>query len=79
MPFSATSDTRRATSFLSAASRSVVLLMEPTGQARTAVVPLLLTAATATLVARTIEMRSIYDAPLDDAEIRERQALRESR
>ena len=50
-----------------------------TGQARAAVGPLLLTVATETLVARTIEMRSIRDARLDDAEVRERRALRESR
>lgn len=58
---------------------TVVLLMELTGQARAAVVPLLLVVATATLVARTIETRSIYDARLNDAEVKERQELRESR
>lgn len=58
---------------------TIVLLMELTGQARAAVVPLLLAVATATLVARTIEIRSIYDARLNDAEIKERQELREPR
>ena len=51
---------------------SVVLMMELTGQARASIVPLLLVVATATLVARTIEPRSVYDARLSDAELRKR-------
>jgi CIC family chloride channel protein len=37
----------------------------------------LLAVATATLVARLIEARSIYDARLTDAQVRERQRARE--
>jgi H+/Cl- antiporter ClcA len=57
---------------------AVVLMMELTGRDRSLVVPLLLAVATATLVARTIEPRSIYDARLTDAEIRTRLASREA-
>ena len=39
---------------------TIVLMMELTGRDRSFVVPLLLVVATATLVARTIEPRSIY-------------------
>jgi H+/Cl- antiporter ClcA len=56
---------------------TVVLMMELTGYARAAIVPLLLVVATATLVARTIEPRSIYDARLSDAEVRARQRARD--
>ncbi len=56
---------------------SIVLMMELTGYARAAIIPLLLIVATATLVARTIESRSIYDARLTDAEVRARQRMRE--
>ena len=56
---------------------TVVLLMELTGQARAAIVPLLLAVAAATLIARTVETRSIYDARLSDAEVKERQELRD--
>ncbi len=56
---------------------TVVLMMELTGYARAAVVPLLLVVATATLVARTIEPRSIYDARLTDAQVRQRQRARD--
>lgn len=56
---------------------SVVLMMELTGFARAAIVPLLLAVVIATLLARTIEPRSIYDARLDDAQVRERQRVRE--
>ena len=55
---------------------AVVLMMELTGQARASLVPILLIVALATLVARTIEPRSIYDARLSDAEIQERQRQR---
>ncbi len=47
-----------------ARSRPCVLMMELTGHARAFIVPLLLVVALATLVARTIEPRSIYDARL---------------
>jgi H+/Cl- antiporter ClcA len=56
---------------------TVVLMMELTGRDRSFIMPLLLAVATATLVARTIEPRSIYDARLTDEEIDARQKLRE--
>ena len=56
---------------------AVVLMMELTGRDRSFVLPLLLIIGIATLVARTIEPRSIYDARLTDAEIQERQRLRD--
>jgi len=56
---------------------TVVLMMELTGRYRSFVLPLLLVVGTATLVARTIEPRSIYDARLTDEEVAERQRLRE--
>ena len=55
---------------------TVVLLMELTGHARAFIVPLLLVVALATLVARTIEPRSIYDARLTDDEVAKRQQQR---
>jgi H+/Cl- antiporter ClcA len=57
---------------------AVVLLMELTGRDRSFILPLLLAAATATLIARSIEARSIYDARLSDEEIRTRQELRQT-
>ena len=56
---------------------TVVLMMELTGRDGSFIVPLLLAVGTATLVARTIEPRSIYDARLTDAEVAERQKARE--
>jgi len=56
---------------------AVVLMMELTGRDRSFILPLLLIVGIATLVARTIEPRSIYDARLTDEEIAERQRLRE--
>ena len=56
---------------------TVVLMMELTGRYRSFILPLLLIAGTATLVARTIEPRSIYDARLTDEEVEARQKLRE--
>jgi chloride channel protein, CIC family len=56
---------------------AVVLMMELTGQGRSFVAPLLLGVVIATLVARAIEPRSIYDARLTDEEIAQRQRLRE--
>jgi CIC family chloride channel protein len=47
---------------------TVVLMIELTGRDRSFIVPLLLAVGTATLVARTIELRSIYDARLTDEE-----------
>jgi chloride channel protein, CIC family len=56
---------------------AIVLMMELTGRDRSFVLPMLLAVFTATLVARTIEPRSIYDARLTDQEIEARQRLRE--
>jgi CIC family chloride channel protein len=56
---------------------TVVLMMELTGRDRSFIVPLLLAVGTATLVARTIESRSIYDARLTDDEVEARRKLRE--
>jgi H+/Cl- antiporter ClcA len=56
---------------------TVILMMELTGQDRSFIAPLLIAVGTATLVARTIEPRSIYDARLTDEEIDVRQKSRE--
>jgi H+/Cl- antiporter ClcA len=56
---------------------TVVLMMELTGRDRSFIVPLLLVASIATLVAR-FEPRSIYDARLTDEELKARRRLRES-
>ena len=57
---------------------TVVLMMELTGRDRSFILPLLIAVGTATLVARSIEPRSIYDAKLTDEEIAARQRMRES-
>ena len=54
---------------------TVVLMMELTGQYRSFILPLLLAVGMATLVARTIEPRSIYDARLTDDEVKARREL----
>ena len=56
---------------------AVVLMMELTGLDRSFIAPLLLAVITATLVSRTIEPRSIYDARLSDEEVKKRLAARE--
>jgi H+/Cl- antiporter ClcA len=56
---------------------AVVLMMELTGRDRSFIVPMLLVVATATLVARTIEPRSIYEARLTDEQVAARQKVRE--
>ena len=56
---------------------AIVLMIELTGHARGVIVPMLLIVTIATLVARTIEPRSIYDARLSDAEVTKRQRQRE--
>jgi H+/Cl- antiporter ClcA len=56
---------------------TVVLMMELTGMDRSFIAPLLLAVITATLVSRTIEPRSIYDARLSDEEVKARLAARE--
>ncbi len=56
---------------------TIVLMMELTGRDRSFILPMLLVVATATIVARTIEPRSIYDARLTDEEIAARQKARD--
>jgi chloride channel protein, CIC family len=56
---------------------AVILMMELTGRDRSFVLPLLLIVGIATLIARSVEPRSIYDARLTDEQIRQRQQLRE--
>jgi chloride channel protein, CIC family len=56
---------------------TIVLMIELTGRDRSFIAPLLLVVATSTLVARSIEPRSIYDARLTDEQIATRQKLRE--
>ncbi len=67
--------------FLSATTQgpisTVVLLMELTDRDRSFLLPLIVAAVMATLIARTIEPRSIYDARLTDEQIRIRQKLRD--
>jgi len=50
--------------------------MELTGRDRSFILPLLLAVGTATVVARTIDRRSIYDARFTDKEV---QALQQAR
>lgn len=56
---------------------AIVLMIELTGHDRTFVVPLVVAVVTATLLARTIDARSIYDARLSDEQLAERQRLRQ--
>jgi H+/Cl- antiporter ClcA len=56
---------------------AIVLMIELTGRDRTFIVPMIVAAAVATLIARTIDVRSIYDARLTDAELEERRRLRD--
>lgn len=56
---------------------AVVLMMELTGRDRSFVLPLILVAAISTLISRSIEPRSIYDARLSDDQIAQRQKLRD--
>jgi H+/Cl- antiporter ClcA len=53
---------------------TVVLMIELTGRDRSFILPMLLAVGTATLVARTIELRSIYDARLTDEQVKARRA-----
>jgi H+/Cl- antiporter ClcA len=55
---------------------TVVLMFELTGHNRSFVAPMLLGVTTATLVARIIEPRSIYDAKLNDRQVAARIAAR---
>jgi chloride channel protein, CIC family len=56
---------------------SMVLMIELTGRARSFILPMFIVVCLATLVARSIESRSIYDAKLSDDEIAERQKVRD--
>ncbi|HEY3935933.1 MAG TPA: chloride channel protein [Bryobacteraceae bacterium] len=56
---------------------AVVLLTELIGHDRSFVLPLLLAGTVATMISRSIEPRSIYDARLTDEQIRIRQRLRD--
>jgi len=56
---------------------TAVLMMELTGRDRSFILPLLLAIGTATVVARSIELRSIYDARLTDEEVAQRRQLRD--
>jgi H+/Cl- antiporter ClcA len=56
---------------------AVILMMELTGRDRGFILPLLVAVCGATLVARSIEPRSIYDARLTDKEVAARQKVRE--
>ena len=48
---------------------SIVLVMELTGRDRSFILPMLLAVVTATVVARTLDDRSIYDARFTDREV----------
>jgi len=56
---------------------SAILMIELTGYEYSSMVPLLLAVVTATLIARSFEIRSIYDARLSDEQIQTRQRARE--
>jgi CIC family chloride channel protein len=56
---------------------AVVLVMELTGRDRSFILPLILIASISTLIARSIDPRSIYDARLSDEQIAQRQQMRE--
>jgi H+/Cl- antiporter ClcA len=56
---------------------TIVLLMEMTGHDRSVILPMTIGVFVATLIARSIEPRSIYDARLTDEEIAKRQRSRD--
>ena len=56
---------------------AVVLMIELTGRDRSFILPMLLVVGIATLVARSVDARSIYDARLTDEEIEQRQKQRD--
>jgi chloride channel protein, CIC family len=58
---------------------SLVLMMELTGQARAFALPMLTAIVIATLTARLIEWRSVYEARLTDEEVEKRLLAREPR
>ncbi len=58
---------------------TLVMMMELTGEARLFALPMLVAIVVATATARSIEMRSIYEARLTDEEVAERMRAREAR
>ena len=56
---------------------AVVLMMELTGRDRSFILPLILIAGISTLISRSIDHRSIYDARLSDEQLAQRQKLRD--
>jgi len=56
---------------------AIVLVMELTGRSRPLIAPILIAVTTATMIARTIEPRSIYDARLTDEQVLKRLRARE--
>jgi CIC family chloride channel protein len=56
---------------------SMILMTGLTGRDRSFILPLLLVVGTATIVARTIEPRSIYGAGLTDERVEGRRRLRD--
>jgi len=56
---------------------TIVLMMELTGQGRSFVLPMLLAATISTMISRSIEPRSVYDARLTHEQILIRQRLRD--
>jgi len=57
---------------------AVILMMELTGHVRSLALPMIIAAALATMVSRTIDARSVYDARLSDEQIQARQRIRDS-
>ncbi|HEX2940545.1 MAG TPA: chloride channel protein [Rhodopila sp.] len=70
-----------ATAFVAATTQgplsTIVLMMEMSGWSRGAILPILTAVSIATLVSRTAEPRSIYDARLSDAQIQARERARD--
>jgi H+/Cl- antiporter ClcA len=56
---------------------AVVLIMELTGRDRSFILPLILIAGISTLISRSVEARSIYDARLSDEQVALRQKMRD--
>jgi chloride channel protein, CIC family len=56
---------------------SIVLVMELTGRDRSFILPMLIAVVTATVVARTLDERSIYDARFTDRQMQVLQKARE--
>jgi CIC family chloride channel protein len=50
---------------------AIVLLMELTARDRSFLLPMILIVVTATVIARSLDVRSIYDARFSDSEVRQ--------